>query len=147
MFILYDWLVYHITSWSIVNIVFHLLSFFCKQTYRKFKQVLNFQCIYMYTCIHACLPKNYPFMFNIQSIMFHCVIVDLFSLQLYQLLFIIYMNKHCQKAVEDEIWLHFFLFRKIANTLNNSWLLVSYYWNCRVKLFYKRIIPVRFVLE
>lgn len=43
-----DYISYYITSWSIVHIVFYY-SNFCKQTYRrKFEQVLNFHCIFVY---------------------------------------------------------------------------------------------------
>lgn len=68
-------------------------------------------------------------------------------LQLYQLLLFTWINivKRLWKMKYD--YIYFFLDRKIEKPLNNSWSLVSYYWNCRVKLFYKRIIPVRFVLE
>lgn len=126
-----------------------ILGVFFKQTYRKFKQVLNFQCIYVY--MHTLLSSMQitkkrlfyvQYLIDVSLCRYQCWS----CLQLYQLLLFTWINivKRLWKMKYDYI---FFLVRKIENPLNNSWLLVSYYWNCRVKLFYKRIIPVRFVLE
>lgn len=123
---------------------------FCKQTYRKFKQVLNFQCIYVY--MHTRLSSMQiakkrlfyvQYLIDVTLCRYRCWS----CLQLYQLLLFTWINivKRLWKIKYDYIF--FFLVRKIENPLNNFWLLVSYCWNCRVKLFYKRIIPVRFVLE
>lgn len=129
---------------------FTLVFFFCKQTYRKFKQVLNFQCIYVY--MHTGLSSMQitkkrlfyvQYLIDVSLCRYRCWS----CLQLYQLLLFTRINivKRLWKMKYDYIF--FFLVRKIENPLNNFWLLVSYCWNCRVKLFYKRIIPVRFVLE
>lgn len=148
---MYDWL-YHISSWSIVHIVFHLLTFICKQTYREFiNKYLIFSAymyVYMYTRLSSMqITKKRLFYVQYLIDVTLCRYRCWSCLQLYQLLLFTWINivKRLWKMKYD--YSFFFLVRKIENPLNNSWLLVSYYWNCRVKLFYKRIIPVRFVLE
>lgn len=144
-----DYIIFHRDQLCTLYFIYSRF-FFCKQTYRKFKQVLNFQCIYVY--MHTGLSSMQitkkrlfyvQYLIDVSLCRYRCWS----CLQLYQLLLFTRINivKRLWKMKYDYIF--FFLVRKIENPLKNFWLLVSYCWNCRVKLFYKRIIPVRFVLE
>lgn len=143
-----DYIIFHRDQLCTLYFIYSRFIFVNKLTESSNKYLIfsAYMYVYMYTRLSSMqITKKRLFYVQYLIDVSLCRYRGWSCLQLYQLLLFTWINivKRLWKMKYDYT---FFFVRKIANPLNNSWLLVSYYWNWS-NCFNFRITPVRFVLE